>query len=251
MKQCPACKTTYTDETLSYCLADGKPLVPLADDQATIANYGGEATAVLGRGEQMRVEIPQEMREAAITPVYAPGAASVRRSSGGMKIILGVLALLLLIGVIVVVGGIVFYLNSKRPEVASMSNVTNRTPTATPSPSATANDKDDLREQIANLEKRLNEQKSANRPANIPLTLPNQPATTTAARVNSPSDGFLALRTFPNSEAGSRILQIPHGAVVTVGGCLNTIRVSGKTGRWCRASYNGYSGWVFDAFLVY
>lgn len=251
MKQCSACKTTYTDETLSYCLADGKPLVPIVDDQATIANYGGEATAVLGRGGPMRVAIPQLTREARITPVFTQVSAPADRSSGGMKIILGLLAVLLLIGGIVGIGGLIFYLNSKRPEVASVSNVTNRSPAATPSPSATANDKDDLREQIANLEKRLNEQKSANRPANIPLTLPNQPATTTTARVNSLGDGFLALRTFPNSEEGSRILQIPHGAVITVGGCLNAIRVSGKTGRWCRASYNGYSGWVFDAFLVY
>ena len=245
MKQCPACKTTYTDDTLLYCLADGKLLVAVIDEQATVVN----PTA----GQQMRVEIPQDVSDAKTLPArYFPGSAAPAGSSGGgLKIFLGVLAVFLLIAAVVIVAALVFYFNSNRPEVSSATNTTNRTANVTPSPSATKDDKDELREQIANLEKRLNAQKTNNQPANIPLTLPNQPAATSTARVNSPGDGFLALRTFPSSDAGSRILQIPHGAVLTVGGCLNSMRISRKTGRWCRASYNGYSGWVFDAFLVF
>ena len=245
MKQCPACKTTYTDETLSYCLVDGKPLVAVIDEQATVVNPAA--------GQQMRVEIPQDVSDAKTLPAgYFPApVAPAGSSGGGLKIFLGVLAAFLLIAGVVVVAGLVFYFNSNRSEVASVTNTANRPATTTPSPSATKDDKDELREQIANLEKRLNAQKTNNQPANIPLTLPNQPATTSTARVNSPGDRFLALRTFPNSDAGSRILQIPHGALLTVGGCLNSTRLGGKTGHWCRASYNGYSGWVFDAFLVY
>ena len=245
MKQCPACKTTYTDETLSYCLVDGKLLGAVIDEQATVVN----PTA----GQQMRVEIPQDMSDAKTLPAgYFPGSAAPAGSSGGgLKIFLGVLAVFLLIAAVVIVAALVFYFNSNRPEVSSVSNTANRPASASPSPLATKDDKDELREQIANLEKRLNAQKTNNQPANIPLTLPNQPAATSTARVNSPGDGFLALRTFPSSDAGSRILQIPHGAVLTVGGCLNSMRIGRKTGRWCRASYNGYSGWVFDAFLVF
>ena len=245
MKQCTACKTTYTDDTLSYCLADGKPLVAVVDENATIVNHIGEPTAVFGGSERMRVEIPQET---AASNIAMPRAAAP--SSGrGLKIFVGVLAVFLLLAVIVIAAAVIFYLANKGPDVTSKNTAANRTPS--PVPSATTDDKDELRNQIANLEKRLNEQKTAKRPANIPLTLPNQPATTTTARVNSPGDGFLALRTFPSSDVGTRILQIPHGALVTVGGCLNSIRTGNKTGRWCRASYNGYSGWVFDAFLVY
>ena len=245
MKQCPACKTTYTDETLSYCLVDGKLLGAVIDEQATVVN----PTA----GQQMRVEIPQDMSDAKTLPAgYFPGSAAPAGSSGGgLRIFFVLLAVFLLVGAIVVVLGIVFYVNGIRPEISSATNTTNRTANATPLPSATKDDKEELREQIANLEKRLSDQKTNNQPANIPLSLPNQPAATSTARVNSPGDGFLALRTFPSSDAGSRILQIPHGAVLTVGGCLNSMRIGRKTGRWCRASYNGYSGWVFDAFLVF
>ena len=249
MKQCPACKTTYTDDTLSYCLADGKPLVPVVDEHATIVNRTGEATAAFGGGERMRVDIPQETVGAAVaTPKYVPTALAPS-SGGGLKIFVGLLAVFVLLAVIVIAGGIAFYFGSKSADITPKNNPANRTPS--PAPSATTNGKDDLREQIANLEKRLNEQKSANRPANIPLTLPNQPATTTTARVNSPGDGFLALRSLPNSEAGERILKIPHGAVISIGACGPVSRPVSRSGRWCQASYNGYSGWVFDAYLVY
>lgn len=249
MKQCTACKTTYTDDTLSYCLADGKPLVAVVDENATIVNHIGEPTAVFGGGERMRVEIPQETAVSNVAMPSAVPTAPAPSSGRGLKIFVGVLAVFLLLAVIVIAAAVIFYFANKGPDVTSKNTAANRTPS--PVPSATTDDKDELRNQIANLEKRLNEQKTANRPANIPLTLPNQPATTTTARVNSPGDGFLALRTFPSSDVGTRILQIPHGALVTVGGCLNSIRAGNKTGRWCRASYNGYSGWVFDAFLVY
>lgn len=250
MKQCPQCKTTYTDATLSYCLSDGATLNEL-DEQATVVRPAA--------GGQMRVEIPQETQAAniAATAFTPAGSGQGGQSGGGMKIILGVLAAILLIGAIVVIAGLAFYFSSKRTEVASVSNNSNnanRTATpgslSTPSPASNAND--ELRDQIASLEKRLNEQKNANKQsANLPPAPPNQPTTGTVARVNSPGDGFLALRTLPNSELGDRILKIPHGATVSIGACGPVVRPVNRAGRWCQASYNGRSGWVFDAYLIY
>ena len=46
MKRCPTCYKTFTDETLRYCIDDGTPLVPLAeDDEATEFARGNEDTS--------------------------------------------------------------------------------------------------------------------------------------------------------------------------------------------------------------
>lgn len=74
----------------------------------------------------------------------------------------------------------------------------------------------------------------------------------TAATVNSPDDDFLAMRSLPDSTTGTRITKIPHGARVSIQNCLNyKILSSGKRGRWCKATYSEYSGWIFDAFVTY
>lgn len=248
--------TTYTDVTLSYCLADGNTLNVLGGaEEATVVRQGGasreEETLVSGRGAHLRVEIPQGTPT---TPpqVFHPVPAAPSGGSGGLlKVLVIVLALGLFVLLALAAGG--FWIYSRgTTEVAANVNTNTNKDIKTPTPSATpVNETDELRDQIANLEKLLNEQKKNDKGANIPLTLPNQPTTTTQARVNSPGDGFLALRTFPNSDAGDRILQIPHGATVSIGACLNTTRIGNRSGRWCRASYNGYSGWVFDGWLNY
>ncbi len=197
----------------------------------------------------MRVEIPQETAISNIAPPAFVPAANAPTSGGGLKMFIGGLAVFLLLAMVVIAGGVIFYLNSKSSDVTSKNSMANRAPT--PSPAATTDDKEDLQKQIANLEKLINEQKKNNQPSNVPLTMPRQQTTTTTARVNSPGDGFLALRTLPNSEAGQRILKIPHGASVSIGACGPVVRPVNRAGRWCQASYNGYSGWVFDAYLIY
>ncbi|MEQ1923963.1 MAG: hypothetical protein ABL952_15765 [Pyrinomonadaceae bacterium] len=229
MKQCPACRTTYTDETLSYCLADGTPLEAVLDEQPTVVRPFGAGT--------VRVDIPQQQKQ----PVFVPTPAQ-QTSGGGLRFVVAGLVGLILLLVVGGVVGAIFYLN-RNSEIAGNNN--NTRPATSPAASPTTDDQNKLKDQIANLERRLNEQKNANRPAaNVP-----PPTTTTgsAARVNSPGDGFLALRSSPSSQSGQRILKIPHGATIVLGECLSS---SGK-GRWCRTSYGGYSGWVFDAFLVY
>ena len=66
------------------------------------------------------------------------------------------------------------------------------------------------------------------------------------ARVNTPGDGFLALRSEPTTRRGKRLLKIPHGTVLTLGDCVTRP----GDGRWCRASFQGEIGWVFDRYLV-
>jgi hypothetical protein len=123
--------------------------------------------------------------------------------------------------------------------------------TKTPTP----NDAENLKEKIANLEKQIQEQKKKTQ--NVPTinapttttTTPPPPSNKVTAQVNSPSDGFLALRSQPSAETGERILQIPHGASVMVIGCLP--KAAGKKARWCRVDYNGHVGWAYDGFLIY
>lgn len=126
-------------------------------------------------------------------------------------------------------------------------------PPPTPAPQATVAptpDQDNaiLLQKLAELEKKIDEQKKAGKTVAPPVIN----ARGTNAWVNSPGDGFLALRSEPSSNAGYRILQIPQGANVRVNSCQGyTQNIGGRTGRWCRISYGGSSGWAFDGWLVY
>ena len=233
MKQCPSCGTTYTDASLRYCLSDGAALSDMSAAE--------EATVVRRSGEPMRVDIPQTQ------PIVAPPTMQPPPAGGSgtlLKVVIGLLVLALLAVVGLGLAGVLWF--SSGGGETGLANVNSNKAAASPSPLPSVDETDELRKQIADLEKKLNGQKNSNSPADIPLTLPNQ-TSTRSARVTSPGDGFLALRTYPSSSVGDRLLKIPHGASVTVGGCL----APSGGGRWCRASYNGYSGWVFDKYLIY
>lgn len=238
MKQCPTCRTTYTDPTLRYCLADGAVLID-APEQPT---WESDNTVTAGAQETVRM----------YTPNTDP---TVVRQAPQRKGVLGkVLLALAALGMIVVVGAAfaAFLLLRPSPDQTPNANQTILVkPADTPSYDSDEDETEKLKEQIANLERLLNEQKRSDKPSTIPLSLPDQESTVTSARVNSPGDGFLALRTYPNSQAGAKILEIPHGATISVGACLNRSKVAKRGGRWCRANYDGYSGWVFDAYLIY
>jgi len=128
-------------------------------------------------------------------------------------------------------------------------------PAATPAPQATAvpqatPDQENalLLQKLSELEKKIDDQKKAGKTVQPPVI--NSGGST--AWVNSPGDGFLALRSEPNSNTGYRILQIPHGANVRVHSCQSySQNIGGRTGRWCRVSYGGTTGWAFDGWLVY
>ena len=66
------------------------------------------------------------------------------------------------------------------------------------------------------------------------------------ARVDTPGDGFLALRSEPTIRRGKRVLKIPHGTELTLGECV----MRRDDGGWCRTGYQGRTGWVAEQYLV-
>jgi hypothetical protein len=255
MKQCPSCLTTYTDETLRFCLADGSILTALDDEQSTLVRSSGlrpaEETVVMGKPDGVRVDIPiGSIQASKVDQNRIPPTTSGGSSSGLIfKVVLAFVGLGILALLLVGAAGVVYYFSSGKSEPPAVNTANTQQPQSSPTPAK--DDRDDLRDQIANLQKQLNEQKKATLPSNSQITQPKQSATTTTARANSPSDGFLALRSLPSSDIGERILKIPHGATVSIGACGPVVRPVSRSGRWCQATYNGYSGWVFDAFIEY
>ena len=46
--------------------------------------------------------------------------------------------------------------------------------------------------------------------------------------------------------------RIPHGAVVNLENCeKQQTTVAGRRGRWCMVTYQGETGYAFDAWLQY
>lgn len=131
MKECPRCRTRYTDDSLQFCLQDGTPLavVSVSDEETETvvgSRYAAEPTVV-----------------SPSPSTYVP-SPSPRRSRLGLVVFLTVLATV----VIFAIGGLAAWLllrgNGKTDRVTSNGqNQVNRTnvttspsPTATPSPSA-------------------------------------------------------------------------------------------------------------------
>jgi hypothetical protein len=138
------------------------------------------------------------------------------------------------------------------PQQSTTATPVPATPTAAQSPTPDE-ETEKLKEKIEELEKKIEDRQRQTPPTIVVKpTVPVIRDSGSTAWVNSPGDGFLALRSEPNAETGYRILKIPHGASVRVLGCRNySERVGGRTGRWCRVSYAGYAGWAFDGWLVY
>ncbi len=236
MKQCPQCKTTYTDESLRFCLTDGTALAAVADEQPTVVSQR--------RRDKMQVDIPFDDP----TRSSQPSPQSKGSTGRWSRIILGIF-LLGLLGILITgaAGFIIYY------SLCCSEANTEVKPTLTPpiSPTPTPDDeKTKLQEELANLQKKLEEQKKAN--ANI-QTFPTPELTfVRTARVNTPNDGFLALRDEPHSEYGERIAKIPHGTVLVIEDCKPAlVTIGSRRGRWCMVNYGGYEGWVFDAWLEY
>ena len=68
--------------------------------------------------------------------------------------------------------------------------------------------------------------------------------------VNSPNDGFLALRSIPNHKTGKLVAKIPHGTEIQLSTCSSLNTIGGKKGRWCKTTYKEKNGWVFSAWTV-
>jgi hypothetical protein len=233
MKQCPQCGTTYTDDSLHYCLADGKELLHIDNEQGTVA---------APRDQKLRVDIDRA------EPVYIPTTTSPKSQSSSVAKIVVVIALLGFL-VIVAVGGIgaLVYFGKRNNPANTNTNIAAST-SSTPDP-----EKQRMQDELANLQRRLDEQqKNANRVnAASPSPPPGSPGVVTA-RVNSANDGFLALRDKPDADRGERLVKIPHGSIVTIQNCnRNKVIIGGRSGRWCFITWGDYEGYVFDAWLVY
>ena len=249
MKQCPACKTTYTDDTLRFCLADGNPLTDPGREQETVIQGGGfhDAETIAIGGERARVEIPREtVQMSTPTPTAAPVSS---RPSGGIlfKVFMAIIGLGIFAVVAIAAAAFIYFNMNGQEKPANRDTVELKTATS-PVPSPTKDEEEELRDQIANLEKLINDQKDDKQPANIPFP---DAAMKKIATVNSPGDGFLALRTLPSSEIGERIIKIPNGATLSIGFCGPIVKPVKRAGRWCTANYEGHTGWVFDAYLIY
>lgn len=238
MKQCPNCKTTYTDESLRFCLADGANLISAPD--------AAETVRMSFANEPLRVNVPPDSAPTVFSP---PIVQTPPVKKGVSPIIVGVLGVLLLL----VIGLFAAYilLRARMDKISSV--LVSPTPTASPATSKTAAPTDEtaaLKEKLASLEKQMQDRKTQKPNSPAETLLPPKPAVNTA-RANSPRDGFLALRSEPNSETGERIAKIPHGAVITVISCPKPSNVGKMAGRWCQVTYNGQSGWAFDRFMIF
>ncbi|MEP7076202.1 MAG: SH3 domain-containing protein [Acidobacteriota bacterium] len=239
MKRCPSCNTTYTDQSLRYCLTDGTTLEAI--EQETFVRSAGT--------NPLRVDI-QTANSAPIISRQAP------EKKGGfpiVKVLIGVIILGIIgLGALGLIGGIFYFSTS-----GTVSNQNTKPAPPTPLPSPTVDpEKQRLQDQLANAQKQLDEQKNANRAANLTPAFPTpekkgEPGVVTA-RVNSPGDGFLAMRSEPSADYGERVYKIPNGAVVNIQNCQrDRVRIGDRTGRWCMVTYSDHVGWVFDAWLDY
>lgn len=227
MKKCPQCGTTYTDESLRFCLADGAFL-----------DGGEEPTVVSGRN---RIDIGSGNR-----PVVQIPEPNRKKSSALIKTIL-VLSVLVALAVVVIAAAVgALYYNREFPP---KPNTIYSTPT--PKPSADP-ETERLKKELADLQKQLDEKKSSSANGASFPDIEDLDFEFRTATVNSPGDGFLALRSTPSSDYGERLAQIPHGAKINVVSCdSDKITIGSRRGSWCLIEWTGRAGWVFDAWLTY
>ena len=251
MKQCPACRSTYTDDSLVFCLNDGAKLFALSSS--------ADATEELSFGNKETFR-PGYPKDSPTIPFHPAATIEAIRKGKNPILVLSVLALLTVIGI--AGAGIAYFAFVKKDNSAAISSMP--TVSETPIQNGGSDQTRELKEKLDKLERQLEDQKKTNKPApslSVPSQIPVQvlppaapspkiPAVKTG-RVNSPKDGFLALRSSPNHKTGAQVLQIPHGATVNVSGCKGYSTVGNRQGRWCQVNYGGASGWVFDAWLNY
>jgi competence protein ComGC len=244
MKECPVCKTTYTDDSLRFCLADGASLLSVNNEQETVQIFPDQ--------NPLRIEIQKDTSSLSFPPSASQNQPKKR--SVIPFVIAGFVSLLLL-GIVGIAALLILNPFSKA-ETVTISN--NPKPTETPV-LATQNKNNELKnnelkEKLANLEKQIQDQKNQKTSPNtqpFPTSTQNKPAAPTA-RVAPSNDGFLSLRTEPSVKTGTQLVKIPSGATVNLENCeKNYTTIDNRRGRWCMVSYAGEIGWAFDAWLIY
>jgi hypothetical protein len=128
MKRCPACNESYTDETLSFCLNDGAPLLSIAAPPSPSSEQGANAPNPTPRDStppptEVYRPGPSSVDAYTPTPHLSSGQAGSQKSSALPWIIGGVIALVVLgIASIVIVGLIVALSSAKNTNNSNNSN---------------------------------------------------------------------------------------------------------------------------------
>lgn len=231
MKRCPKCGLALTDDN-DYCLEDGTLLV---------GDFGGQSFGSF----QSPGEVPTQVvaRPQTTNPQFIDQPGSMRNgTTTSQYLIFGVI---LLLAMAAVGFGVAFFTSSQNKLDDSQ---------------AAANGSDEQRrfddkrrereaenERLRIERERLEREKSA--VSSVPLTAPGYPTVT----VNSPRDGYLALKSEPCiAPCGRTLVKIPHGTRLTFGSCKESYEVADRRrGKWCYTNYAGQTGWVFDGFVSY
>ncbi len=171
MKYCPNCQTTYTDDTLRFCLQDGTQLAEVSDastDMPTVA-FDDSATLVSRKPPQqvVRINVPEpesqnwerteQPRIVEQPQIVAAPPVETKKSNTALTVLATVLGMLALFGI----AGAWFLLKSRKTEVTAVNvntatanrptgsnsanvqilntntNKATASPTATPSPKPT------------------------------------------------------------------------------------------------------------------
>ena len=132
MKQCPTCRTTYTDETLRYCLADGGILVEVGTEAETVARHG------------VRIDV----QPPTYPTIPVPGEQRPSKGSPVLKILVAVLILCFLGLLGLGAAGAFFYFNSGGTTVAVASPTPTPTPAPTRWPSPTPDEDERLEQEL-------------------------------------------------------------------------------------------------------
>lgn len=248
MKQCPACKSTYTDDSLKFCLNDGAALSAPSTGADVTQEMTFGSTPTIENHPPIRVNIQPEIPTQTSFP---RNTVQAERKSSNSLAITAIISLLAILGIAGI--AIAYFAFVKKDNPANVSS--------NPSPNISAqngntNETQALKEELEKLKKKVEDQKNTkdttsnlNNPVTKPT--PSQQEMVTAT-VNSPGDGFLSLRTEPSVKTGTQLVKIPTGATVQIKDCQRTyITIDSRRGRWCMVTYNGQIGWVFDAWLVY
>jgi hypothetical protein len=217
MKQCPQCQKIYADDMI-YCLDDGSTLFFNS----------------FSNNEEIPTVISSKQR---INP-----QPSVNQNAKWMYPLIGVMS-----GLIIVFAFLAAlpYLTAKKEGILDTTSpsknekVTTSQRESIPSPTV----------QTIIVEKEVPKSVSVPQPSAPPSEKQvNYPVVT----VNSPRDGYLALKSEPCvAPCGTMLLKIPHGTRLSLGTCKDNLEVADRRrGRWCYTSYGGYTGWIFDAFVT-
>lgn len=127
MKYCPSCQTTYSDESLRFCLQDGTNLLDYSVTlQRKMMDLGERETVVRRKPITSELEQSQITRVAALQP-------QLKRSNAPLILILTAAAMFVFLGVI---GGIWLLLNGGSSGYKVSSNINGRDNLPTPFPTS-------------------------------------------------------------------------------------------------------------------